>query len=248
VDDHVDLGVEDILDRAVRHGMRRGQLLVTMRLVDECLELVGRERWQERMRRSRAATGRHDLDEVGALGDQAPDGGPDALDAVGGAAEVVEVATGDGHRAPGDDHQRAVGDAPPDRVADDERHPAHRPVLADGGDAGAEHRLGVHGRPDEQELLTLGRDVVTTGPVADAGQVGVPVDEAGQEGRVPVVVRRGAGAVGRSELGPAPDRPDRRAFHEDGGIVHRWRAGPVEQPGRGKDGERTARSCQRLPP
>ena len=108
----------------------------------------------------------------------------------------MEVATRDRDRAPRDDHPRALDDAPPDRVADDERHSTHRAVLADGGDAGSQHRLGVHGGPDEQELLALRRDVVAARAIPDARQVGMTVDQARQDGGIRVVVGRGVAPSG----------------------------------------------------
>ncbi len=118
---------------------------------------------------------------------------------------------------------------PPDRLADREGDPPHRAVLADRGDPGMEHRAGVDGRPDEQQVVALGGQVVAARPVADADEVCMPVDESGQDRRVAVLVRGRCRAVGRPDLGTTADGPDRPALDQDGRILEPAGARPVEQ-------------------
>ena len=104
-------------------------------------------------------------------------------------------------------------------------------VLADRGDPGVEHRAGVDGRPDEQQVVALGGHVVAARPVADADEVRMPVDESGQDRRVPVLVRGRHRAVRRPDLRTTADGPDRPALDQDGGVLERAGARPVEQAG-----------------
>ena len=235
MDDHVEPGVEAVLDGGVGDGVRGGQPLVTMGLVDDRSQLVRREGRQVRVRGPRAAARRHDLDEVGALLDELADRAPDTVGAVGLAAEVVEVAAGDRHRPARDDHARPS--AMPRLIASRTEkairpiEPFSRIVVTPEWSIARALTVALM----QQQVVALGGDVVAARPVADADEVRMPVDEPGQDRRVAVLVRGRLRAVGRPDLRTTADGPDRPALDQDGRVLERAGARPIEQAGGGEE-------------
>jgi len=221
---HVGPGRHRVGDRAGRVGMRGDLEAVPVRLVDRGPEHLGRELGEILAgARGEVPAAGHDLDDVDAALGVLAHRGPDRADGgFGDAAQVVAVAAGGGDRRPG----RHDG-GQPWLAAQAEGQVVAVAQVPDGGDAAAQRRpRGSDHRFRRLVIAALGQTADWVGAGVE-GQVGVAVDQAGQQ--------RGAAQVGDVRVVgsgyPGAHRDDGAAVDQDQRIGDQGVAGPVERSG-----------------
>jgi len=221
---HVGPGRHRVGDRAGRVGVRGDLEAVPVCLVDRGPEHLGRELGEILAgARGQVAAAGHDLDDVDAALGVLAYRGPDALlRRLGRPAQVVAVPAGDGDRRPG----RHDG-GQPWLAAQAEGQVVAVAQVPDGGDAAAQRRpRGSDHRFRRLVIAALGQTADWVGAGVE-GQVGVAVDQAGQQ--------RGAAQVGDVRVVgsgyPGADRDDGAAVDQDQRIGDQGVAGPVERSG-----------------
>ena len=96
-----------------------------------------------------------------------------------------------------------------------------------------EERAGVLGRLKEEDALFLACDIVAEGAVAGSDQVGVGVDQAGEDRRLAVVPAGARSAIRRLDLCRTADPRNPITVDQESGRLPRAATGPVEETRRG---------------
>ena len=122
-----------------------------------------------------------------------------------------------------------------------------RAAVAQRSHAGLEMDAGVARRLEQQQPVRVLRQVVAGAAVAEAVEVRVGVDQAGEDGRVGVIKRLHRSAVRRPYLLRCPHGADRRPLQEQRRALQGRSAAPVDQA-RGQDARQAGGSRPRRPP
>ena len=202
------------------------------RSVDHSSRLVSRRGEHRRLRCD-------DLDDIGAVADDAARGGGERLGAIRLEPERVAMPPGRPDRGPGRDQPRSGHLTCSDRVAQCDLEVADRPGAARGRDAGAQGdgRVGCRGAEDLGVRAAGDRRDRALGRIE--GVVRVGVDQSGKQ-RPPATVdddgrRSVVGGVGRQRRAVGDDRRDPLAIDHDVDILEGDIGHAIDEPDRLED-------------
>ena len=223
--------VDPRLDDSV-HGLARS----TVR-GDQAVQLpgglFGRRELRDRVRRAsgvraeRAAAARHDLDVVGSLRNQAPNGLANRFLSIGLLAAPVEVAAGGGDRASGDEHPRPVDEAAVDRQLDVEAEAVPRAVVPCRRDSRRQMGPGVPRGCQRHQAVGLGGHLLVGSPIGEQRHVHVGIHEARQCRERRVV--QGAGRPFGRCIRERPDPRDPVVLETDDPVGDRRSSEAIDQ-------------------
>ena len=167
---------------------------------------------------------------VCAVLDKLPHRGANAFHAVGLLVAPVEVSAGDGD-GPTAEEQTGGGDvAPLGALPEVECHLVAGAVLTEGCDAGFEVDHGVLGGPQQHDFVGVTLDnVLVAGAWNAEHEVGVGVDEAGEQVAVGEAVAVDVGPFRQGNLSLAVHDGDSVALGDDNRMVYGAVAGSVDE-------------------
>ena len=229
--DRVDARLDGVLDAAEGVAVRRDVLVVVVRDLDRCAQLVERELDRPRVLRLRREhrAGGHHLHEVGAVRELPTGRGAHGVGPVGDvvhARVVVGRRRGDREQLAREEQARAAQRTGADGVADVHLDVVPPADVADRGDAGPDGPLGRSGGVERDGSVAPARRLGRVAGVGGLRQVDVAVDQAGQQVRTRhvdhVVVARSPGV--------RADRGDAVTVDPDVGPTERARSRVVHVP------------------
>ena len=227
---HVDAGVQGVDDAAGGEAVGGGGLTHVVGLVDDGAQLLDGVRGTTQVSDGGAAAGGHDLDVVRAVLDELADGGSNVIDAVGLLVAPVEVAARDGDGAAAEEQPRGGDVAALGTLAEIEGDLVAGAVFAEGGDSGLEVDHGVHGGAEKHDFVGVVVDnVLIAGPGDAEHEVGVGVDEAGEQVAFGEAVVVDVWAFGKRNLVLPVDNAYAAALGDDDWVIDDRAAGAVDE-------------------
>ena len=183
--DGVHPGVEGEVDGLGAAAVGQHRAVAIVRLVNQGSQFLEGEGGPVRVAGQSAAARGRDLDEVRALLDPLPYGGPDSRDAVHLAAHEPQMPASDGQRRAGHQRPRALRQSLSQPFLEGKGGVVPGPAVAEGGHPGGQRLGDVASRAQQAYVVgVVAVNFLTSAPVARHIGVGVQVEQAGQQRRI----------------------------------------------------------------